>query len=311
MTSTPNTPTNRRRGPVDLIRRHPLIAFFTLALGLSWAAWTPYVLSENGIGVWDFAFPVLLGTSQFTGMLFGAYLGPLGAAFLVTAIVGGRAGLRTWVGRLLRWRVAPRFYLLALLGVPLAVLTLGVLFSGGAVQAPGALALASLVPGLILQLLTTGLAEEPGWRDFALAPLQDRFGPLGAAAVLGPLWGVWHLPLFLTEWGGFPEVEWYRVVEFLAFCIAFNVVVAWLFNRSGQSLPVVMLFHVSLNNTVSMLWATMFPTVDANTAQLALLIGAAVAATAVIVGTRGRLGLPVAPRTVPLAVVGTPVGSRP
>ncbi len=119
-------------------------------------------------------------------------------------------------------------------------------------RAPGALAIASLVPGLILQLLTTGLAEEPGWRDFALAPLQDRFGPLGAAAVLGPLWGIWHLPLFLTEWGGFPAVEWYRVVEFLAFCIAFNVIIAWLFNRSGQSLPVVMLFHVSLNNAVSM-----------------------------------------------------------
>ncbi len=125
MTSTPTMPTIRRRGPADLIRRHPLIAFFVLALGLSWVAWTPYVLSRNGIGVWDFAFPTLLGSSQFTGMLFGAYLGPLGAAFLVTAITGGRSGLRTWVGRLLRWRVAPRYYLLGLLGVPVAVLALG------------------------------------------------------------------------------------------------------------------------------------------------------------------------------------------
>jgi uncharacterized protein len=309
MTATLTRPAARASGPAALIRRHPLVAFFTLALGLSWIAWTPYVLSQNGIGVWDFAFPVVLGTSQLTGMLLGAYLGPLGAAFLVTAVVGGRAGLRVWVGRLLRWKVAPRWYAIALLSVPLAVLGLGVLFSGGDVRAPSALALASLVPALILQLLTTGLAEEPGWRDFALSPLQDRFGPLGAAAVLGPLWGVWHLPLFLTEWGGWPDVTWYHVVAFVAFCIAFNVVVAWLFNRTGQSLPVVMLFHVSLNNTVSVLWTEMFPSAGADRVQLALLVGAVVAATAVIVGTRGRLGLPAT--TSPVRRRGAAVGSRP
>jgi uncharacterized protein len=297
-------------GPAGLIRRHPVTAYFVLALGLSWAAWTPYVLSRDGLGVVDFAFPVVLGTSQLTGMLLGAYLGPLGAAFLVTALVGGRAGLRVWAGRLLRWRVAPRWYAVALLTVPAGVLLLGVLFSGGDVHAPGLLSLATLVPALILQMLTTGLAEEPGWRDFALPRLQDRFGPLGAAAVLGPLWGVWHLPLFLTEWGGWPDVTWYHVLEFVGFAIAFNVVVAWLFNRSGQSLPVVMLFHVSLNNTVSVLWSEMFPSLDADRAQLALLAGAVVAATVVVIATRGRLGLPV-PSSEPLQRTAVPVGSRP
>ena len=298
-------------GAVQLIRRRPLTAFFVLALGLSWIAWTPYILSRNGLGVWDFSFPVVLGTSQLTGMLFGAYLGPLGAAFIVTAIAGGRAGLRRWAGRLLRWRVAPGWYAVALLSVPAAVLLLGAVFSGGDVRAPGGLALAALVPSLVLQMLTTGLAEEPGWRDFALSPLQDRFGPLGAAAVLGPLWGAWHLPLFLTEWGGWPQVTWTHVVEFVAFCIAFNVVVAWLFNRSGQSLPIVMLFHVSLNNTVSVLWSEMFPTLDADRAQLALLVGAAIAAGVVIIGTRGRLGLPAGTVPAPERPVEAPLGSRP
>ena len=164
--------------------------------------------------------------------------------------------------------------------------------SGGQAQAPSLIAIALYVPALLLQMLTTGLAEEPGWRDFALPPLQERFGPLGAAAILGPLWGIWHLPLFLTEWGSWPDVTWLNVVEFVAFSALFNVVIMWLFNRSGQSLPIVMLFHVSLNNTVTVFWAEMFPTVGGDQLQHVLLIGAAVAAVVTIALTRGRLGLP-------------------
>lgn len=282
----------RAPGPAALVRAHPLTAFFTLALGLSWLAWTPWILSRDGVGVLDFSFPTVLGTTQLTGMLPGAYVGPLGAGFVVTALTTGRAGLRVWAGRLLRWRVAFRWYAVALFAVPLGVLVLGTVAAGGDVHAPGPLVVASYLPFLLLQVLTTGLAEEPGWRDFALPRLQDRFGPLGAAAVLGPLWGAWHLPLFLTEWGSWPDVRWTDVVQFVAFSTAFNVVIVWLFNRTGQSLPVVLLFHVSLNNTVTVFWTAMFPGVGGDELQGWLLAGAAVAAAAVVLLTRGRLGLP-------------------
>ncbi|WFR66349.1 CPBP family intramembrane metalloprotease [Curtobacterium flaccumfaciens] len=183
-----------------LVARHPLVSFAALALGLSWAAWVPYILSPHGLGVWDLHFPELLGTAQFTGVLPGALLGPLGGAFVVTALADGRPGLRRWVGRLWRWRVAWYWYALALVGVPALIVVSGLPFAGGQVQAPTALALLALVPGLVVQLFTTGLSEEPGWRDFALPRLQERFGPLGAVAVLGPLWALWHMPLYLSDW---------------------------------------------------------------------------------------------------------------
>lgn len=305
MTRTDLEPT-RTGGVANAIRRRPLVAFFALALGMSWLAWTPWILSEDGLGVLPFSFPTVLGSTQITGMLFGAYLGPLGAAFIVTVVTSGRAGLRVWVGRLLRWRVAPRWYAVALLAVPVSVLALGALASGGTVQAPGLAAIALYVPMLAFQMVTTGLAEEPGWRDFALPPLQERFGPLGAAAILGPLWGAWHLPLFLTaDWGAWPNVTVLDVVQFVAFSALFNVAVMWLFNRSGQSLPIVMLFHVSLNTTVSVFWAEMFPAVD--DAIGVLLVGSAVAAAAILLLTRGRLGLP---RSTPLLGTRTPRSER-
>lgn len=276
----------------DATARHPLIAFFVLANALSWLAWTPYVLSNNGLGVWDYDFPTILGTTQLAGVLPGAYLGPITSALLVTASVDGRAGLREWAGRLWRWRVGGRWYALALIGVPFTLVAGSFLFSGGAVQAPSAAALAFLLPGLMLQMITTGLAEEPGWRDFALPRLQSRFRPLAASFVLGPLWALWHMPLFLTEWGGYPRSSWMHIASFAGFCIAFNVVMSWVFNRTNQSLPISMLLHVGVNNTASILLPDMFPTMSSDTTSLMLLVVSMTAAVAVIVLTRGRLGVP-------------------
>jgi membrane protease YdiL (CAAX protease family) len=272
------------------VRRHPLLSFFVLANVMSWLAWLPYILSLNGLGVWDYRFPEVLGTSQLLGVLPGAYLGPIASAFFVTAVADGRAGLRRWAGRMWRWRVRWHWYAITLLGVPAAMLATGYVFTGGQVSAPSIMAISAFIPGLLLQMVTTGLAEEPGWRDFALPRLQRRFGPLVAAMVLGPLWAVWHLPLFLTEWGGWPEADWTRPVAFAVFCIAFNVVMSWVFNRTGESLPLAMLLHVSVNNFASIMWAEMFPTIDGERTMQAMAAGAVVVGAAVLIGTRGRLG---------------------
>lgn len=290
-----STPARRLDHPTGLravIRSHPLLAFFTLANLLSWAAWLPYVLSENGLGVWAYRFPELLGSSQILGVLPGAYLGPITAAFLITAVVDGRRGLRSWAGRLLRWKVAPRWYAITLLGVPAGMLLIGLAFSGGQIAAPSTAALIAYVPVLLFQLLTTGLAEEPGWRDFALPRLQDRFTPLRAAFLLGPLWAAWHLPLFLTEWGGYPDASWTRPIVFILFCIAFNIVMSWVFNRTGQSLPLSMLMHVSVNTFASVMWLEVFPALGGELSLVAMATGAAIAAVVIAIATRGRLGYP-------------------
>ncbi|GHF74064.1 membrane protease YdiL (CAAX protease family) [Amycolatopsis bartoniae] len=271
------------------IRRHKLITFFVLAFALSWLAWIPYVLSKQGLGVVPLDFPELLGTTQLLGVLPGAYLGPILSAFIVTAVAEGRPGLRRWTGRLLRWRVGWRWYVAVLLGVPVVLAVTTIPFTG-AIAAPSATALAAYLPALVLQLLTTGLAEEPGWRDFALPHLQPRFGALRGTLVLGPLWGAWHLPLFLTEWGGWPHVQWETPLEFIAAATAFSFVMTWVFNRSGESLPVAMVLHTSVNNYFSVMWSDMFPGLGPQDTSRVLLVASAVVAVVIIALTRGRLG---------------------
>ncbi|WP_432493214.1 CPBP family glutamic-type intramembrane protease [Kineococcus auxinigenes] len=292
-TTSPPTAAHRPRtgGFLAPIRSHPLTSFFVLANVMSWIAWTPYVLSQHGLGLWAYRFPDSFGGGQILGVLPGAYLGPIASALLITAIADGRDGLRRWTSRMWRWRVRWHWYAITLLGVPAAMLLTGFAFSGGQVSAPSLLAISAYVPMLLIQMVTTGLAEEPGWRDFALPRLQDRFGPLAGSMVLGPFWALWHAPLFLTEWGGWPHAHWSRPVAFVVFCLAFNLVMTWVFNSTGQSLPLAVLAHVSVNNFASVLWTDIFPTIDEDRAMVATASGAVVAAVVLVIATRGRLGL--------------------
>jgi membrane protease YdiL (CAAX protease family) len=286
-------PHPKQTGVRGLARRHPLTIFFVLAYGLSWLAWTPYVLSSSGLGVIPLRIPEVLGSSQIIGMLPGAYLGPITAAFLVTAAAEGRGGLRHWAHRLVRWRVGWRWYLLVLTGVPASVLLATCALPGawGHARMISAVVLAAYLPTLVLQFVTTAVAEEPGWRDFALPRLQRRFGAVAGTTVLGTLWGCWHLPLFFTEWGGWPHLSWVQPAEFVAGCVPLSLVMTWVFNRTGESLPLVMLLHASINTTYSLVWPQIFPTLNPYRDTLhAQFIASAAVAAVLIVATRGRLG---------------------
>src|ERR671910_3182835 len=85
---------------VSLIRRYPLVSFFVLAYALSWWPWVLYAL--------DLLPQPIVG------------FGPFLAALVVLAITSGKTGVVGLVRRMVRWRVAPVWYAVALL-VPVAI----------------------------------------------------------------------------------------------------------------------------------------------------------------------------------------------
>lgn len=95
--------------------------------------------------------------------------------------------------------------------------------------------------------------EEIGWRGFALPRMAGRLGLGGAGALLGVVWALWHLPLFLlpgtdTSGQSFPM--------FLLSVTALSVAMAWLYGRtSGRLLPL-MVMHASVNNLKDILPST-------------------------------------------------------
>lgn len=209
----------------QFFKRYELVFFFLFTFILSW-----------------FAVPLMDGALIPQGPMF--------AAMLLIALTQGRQGLRDYWKRLTRWR-GGQWYLVgtALIvgyqGIALAVN----LWLGAEMAEP----VRWLSLGILVQLLFFGGQwEEPGWTGYALPKLQERFANRpnslwSAALILGLFRAIWHTPLLL-----YGKIFWFDV---LMFSVAFQVLIAWLYQRSGRSVPVVMWFHFMSN----VIGATLFP----------------------------------------------------
>ncbi|MGZ4711352.1 MAG: CPBP family intramembrane glutamic endopeptidase [Acidimicrobiia bacterium] len=221
-----------------------VVWFFVLAYGFSWVWVIPWAATGNtvhqGVG-WPTHFPSLLG--------------PMLAAFAVTACTTGRAGVRDLLARMVRWRIGWQWWLAV--ASPLAFFfgVLAVMAAAGAdMPATSDFARFSGLPeglgvvGVALILtLVNGFGEETGWRGYALPQLERRFSPLAATVIIAILWAGWHLPQFflLRSYQDF-SVGMLPVFVFGLTCGA--VVWTWVYNRTGSILAVA-LWHGIYNFT--------------------------------------------------------------
>src|ERR687894_2738236 len=87
--------------PRGLLARHPLVSFFVMAYTFSWIVWSPWVLSEEVVGLLPFRLSD--GTSGLLNA-FAILAGPTLSALIMTGITEGRAGIRRLLGRIVLWR---------------------------------------------------------------------------------------------------------------------------------------------------------------------------------------------------------------
>lgn len=221
-------------GPIA--RRRPIVAFVALAYGLSW-------------GVWILGYLALPADAPYFPLVVLGVFGPAVAAMTVIRASGRR--VRTWLADVLEWRVAPRWYLAALLlpVVMYAVAAVALVAAGASVRLEragwGALL---FVAGLPAATLLTGGNEEFGWRGFLLPRLQRRYSALVASLVVGVVWAGWHLPVYLLPLGLTNGP--FRL--FLPFAVLASVAFTWIYNSTNGSVLVSMLLHGSLNSAVGL-----------------------------------------------------------
>jgi membrane protease YdiL (CAAX protease family) len=98
--------------------------------------------------------------------------------------------------------------------------------------------LGSFLPFLILG----PLSEEIGWRGYALGRLQTRWNALISSLIIGLVWALWHLPLFLMVGISQHELR-LPFVGFLVGFMANSVFYTWLYNNTKQSLWSAILLH--------------------------------------------------------------------
>ena len=182
----------------------------------------------------------------------GAF-GPTVAALILTAIIGGRSGLKHLLRRLLIWRVHIFWVLFSFLSTAAGVLAaIGLhVWLGGAVPEfndPAQLYL--VIPVFLYVLFTSVVGEEIGWRGYALPRLQERYGALAASLILGFVWGAWHLPLFWMAGNFHQQIP---ISLFLLQTAGFSILYTWMYNNTRGSLLMAHLFHAASNTTIGVL----------------------------------------------------------
>jgi membrane protease YdiL (CAAX protease family) len=210
-------PTTRWNSVRAFVRRRELVIFFVLSYVIAWST-----------------------------LPFGSFLAfaPIVSAIVVVLIAEGLPGLARLGRRLIKWRVNWIWYAAAI-GLPLVVhaVAIGLNMAAGA-PAPSLTQFQPwytvlLLFGLRMVNFTDGpLGEEPAWRGFAQPRLQARWSPLMSAAVLGLLITGWHLPLvFMPQFDlALPDIVSSVLVTFWY---------AWLFNRTGGSVLLPLIAHVT------------------------------------------------------------------
>jgi len=267
-----------------LVARHPVAAFLIMAYTVSITI--AFVrLQTNGDIDQSPSYQYLVG---FLEHLFSVAL----PAFLVVAAMHGKDGVRDLARRSLRWQVGARWYLLTLLGIPVAsVLCASVIYSVAPLNAlvdNWQLLFTLILPSLLIRIVFLNTIEELGWLGFLQARLQDEYGPWKACLLVEIPFALWHLPGLLGDNGGQLSLALLLMGVFAIFQLCGRFVNMWLYNNTNRSVLLAGMFHATYNTTINTYTGEFIPLPAESWFFIASSV-VAVAAILIIVFTRGRL----------------------
>jgi uncharacterized protein len=236
------------------IKRHPLLIYYAMVFAISWGG----ILLVVGLGPGGIPAAKEQVGALMPFMLLALFAGPSVAGLVMTGLVYGRAGFRDLLTRMTRWRVGARWYALALLTAPLLVTaTLLALSLTSPEFLPSIFTSGEKVTlvlfGIGWGLVGGGLLEELAWTGFAVPTLlRMRHGVLATGLFVGVLWGAWHF--LITFWASGTSSGALSLAGFLPAVLfyvgslpAYRVLMVWVYDRSGESMLVVMLMHASFS----------------------------------------------------------------
>lgn len=210
----------------------PVLLFSALTLVLSWIYWLGVIASQHG---W-LAVSVPLTP-------FGAF-GPAVAAIAITAVLHGRRGVVALLSRIAARPIPLRTLGVSLLAWPSFVLTALLLAAllGQPLAPHGGVPLIRLLLVVLEVFLFTALGEELGWRGFLLPHLLTRLRPAIAAALVGGIWALWHVPLFYISGTAQASIPFGL---FVINILAASFIYTHVYLRSRLSLLPVLVLHTS------------------------------------------------------------------
>ena len=170
---------------------------------------------------------------------------PIASASILTFRKSGSNGLKELFKRIFDFKriVKNRWYavIIFLMPVPYLLTITGLVLSGAKI--PSSLVPLFALPAVLLFFLLLATGEEVGWMGYAFEPMQARFGALKAALILGIIWAIWHIPIFI-----FVMQDPVVLIAQLLTLVGNRILVVWIFNNTGKSVFATILFH-AVDNT--------------------------------------------------------------
>jgi len=246
-----------------MIKKFSVPLFFLLTVGWSWGCWLSLpkivdtyqdVLQGAESILFVSTIPIYIRIWFLISFLTPTF-GPAIAAVILTAAIGGKAGLHEFFGKIVNWRVGLRYYLAVLLIPPIMIIVQFALFTllGGKPQTNMADYSFLAVLGMYADFfLRAGGQEELGFRGFAQPKLQEKFSPVITSLIIGVLWFFWHLPLLLWMPSFEPVQSYEQTLMFGFLLIGLSFIYTWVYNRT-QSILLPMLLHATFNTMQTIL----------------------------------------------------------
>lgn len=206
------------------------LLFFLLVYVLSVPFW---VLGEAPLPL-----PVNLPASALS------FVTPLLAALILTVWREGRAGVGALLGRAFDFRKIknPAWLVPALLLIPSIYFAAYLLMRITQRELPVPDVPLLMAPVFFLAYFVSAVCEELGWMGYAVDPLQERWGALRAALLLGVVWELWHLIPHLQQGLTAGWIAWQSL-----YSIALRVLIVWVYNNTGRSVFAAILVHTTDN----------------------------------------------------------------
>ena len=220
-----------------------IASYLICTILFSWLLWLPGVLSTAGI--------IHPGKNLFSIINAFNWIGgtsPSLIAFIFVFKHEGRKGAILLIKKALRFNLG-FWYLPVMVIVPLVLICahllnyviFGVRFPQNNLTHTPILILALFSFFFVLQV-----AEEFGWRGFALDRLMKRTNPILASIIVGCIWAIWHIPMFLSE--GFGQYKNHLPYgQFFITLVLFSLVITWLQRKTKGSLVPAFVLHAFIN----------------------------------------------------------------
>lgn len=229
-------------------------SFFILTFLLSWLAWLPGMLLTNHY-IQPNGFLLQLNTilNPVGGMM------PSLVAFFLVYREQGVSGVKKSASRVFKLRLGYWYFPLFLI-IPLCLVLAHCINIPFGHPFPDRQIFHEpwMILPLFLLFLVMVASEEFGWRGFALDKLQTKWSAFNSSIIIGSIWALWHIPMFLSNGFAHHDIPLPFGQLFITLVLT-SVLITWLQNNT-RSLAPAFIIHALIN-----LSGEVLPLVDKDT----------------------------------------------